>query len=96
MPETSVYVEGGQHTNLIQLQDLEFGAHLAQERFGGFAVGAPGFAEDGYDITASAIRPLFLGALLGRRWGGGHTNGILVNNLLRFGFCGRHGGGGDA
>ena len=31
----------GYHTDLIQLEEVELGAHLAQQGLGGLAVGAP-------------------------------------------------------
>lgn len=39
----------GERTNLIHLDDVEFGAELREEGFGGAAVGAVGFGEDGFE-----------------------------------------------
>ncbi len=43
-------------TDLVQLDDVGFGTHFAQEGLGGFAVGAVGFGEDGCDIPPSVTR----------------------------------------
>lgn len=44
---------------MIHLNDIEFGAELREERFGGAAVGAIGFGEDGCVVFVSTC--LFLG-----------------------------------
>lgn len=41
-------VQGGRHTNLIQLDSIVLCTHLGQERLGGFAVWAVGLGEDSY------------------------------------------------
>ena len=38
---------------MIHLNDIEFGAELREERFGGAAVGAIGFGEDGCVVFVS-------------------------------------------
>lgn len=45
--------EQGGRTNLIHLDDIEFGAEFREEGFGGAAVGAVGFGEDGCGLFVS-------------------------------------------
>lgn len=52
----------------IELEELVFGAHVGQEGFGGFAVGAVGFAEDGDCVAVDDA--------LGLGLCGGHGFGI--------------------
>ena len=52
----------GLRTNLIELDDVWFRVQLAQECLRGFAVGAPGFAEDGWGCVN--FRPSVLGYFL--------------------------------
>ena len=49
---------GYRRTDLIQLDQEVLGAQFAEEGFGGFAVGAVGFGEDGYIAPMSVFRSL--------------------------------------
>ena len=43
-------------TDLVELDEVGFGAQLAQEGFGCFAVWAVGFGEDGYRRSAGSLQ----------------------------------------
>lgn len=53
------------HTDLIHLNNVEFGAQVGKERLGGVAVGAVGFGEDGCCFSSRWLVTVLVGARVG-------------------------------
>ena len=79
------------HTDLVKLDSIKLCAQVTQGLFGGSAVGAVGFAEDGCITPTSATV-----SLKAPKKTRSHTDSILINDFLGLGLCGGHGCGVDA
>lgn len=69
---------------MVELNGVEFGAHLAEKGFSGFAVWAVGLAKDGCVMMSASEQSDI------SKHKGAHTNCVVVDDTLSLGLCGGH------